>query len=55
MRPAPPHCDAAHAAITTELGRLVLGGRPARPELTDWQRYIDTRTRRKPARRRRTR
>jgi len=25
--------DAAQRAITTELGRLVLGGRPARPEL----------------------
>lgn len=28
-----PHSDAAHRAITTELVRLTLGGKPDRPEL----------------------
>ncbi|NUS54715.1 MAG: hypothetical protein HOV66_07615 [Streptomycetaceae bacterium] len=31
--PRPPMCDRQHAAITAELVRLTLGGRPARPEL----------------------
>ena len=33
--PRPPVSDAHHAAITTELVRLTLGGRPGRPELLD--------------------
>lgn len=32
-RPRPPMSDAHHAAITAELRRLTLGGRPDRPEL----------------------
>lgn len=32
-RPAPPHSVRAHLAITRELIRLTLGGKPARPEL----------------------
>lgn len=31
--PRPPMSDAHHAAITTELVRLTLCGRPGRPEL----------------------
>lgn len=33
--PRPPMSDAHHAAITLELVRLVLGGRPERAELRD--------------------
>lgn len=60
-RPLPPHTDAAHAAITTELARLVLGGRgPDRPELTstrwlDWDYLEPTRRTSKPRRTRRNR
>ena len=32
-RPLPPHSDAARAAITTELRRITVEGRPERPEL----------------------
>ena len=42
MRPAPPHSVRAHLAITTELVRLCLGGKPERPELT--QHVRDDRT-----------
>lgn len=33
MKPAPPHTDAGHDAITAELVRVTLGGKPDRPEL----------------------
>jgi len=34
-----PHSDAAHKAITAELIRLSLGGRPHRPELHQNRRW----------------